>query len=223
MYIGFSVLDISKTIIYEFLYGYIEPKYGNAAKLCYTDTDSLILEVFTSNFYDDMKQNITHFDTSNFSKNNEYGMPITNSIVGKMKDEFAGTIVDAFYGTGAKAYCVKLGKPLKKETEIKKAKGVSKNIIKNQLHVNDYIRIIQNGDTIFRKMYVFVSSLHTIYTELRNKVALSAKDDKRYVIPHDVNTLAWGHLLTTPKAMTGTLDDLIQAMEEVSDLDNLIL
>ncbi|CAH1107138.1 unnamed protein product [Psylliodes chrysocephalus] len=222
MYIGFSVLDISKTIIYEFLYGYIKPKYGNAAKLCYTDTDSLILEVFTSNFYDDMKQNITHFDTSNFSKNNEYGMPITNSIVGKMKDEFAGTIVDAFYGTGAKAYCVKLGKPFKKETEIKKAKGVSKNIIKNQLHVNDYIRIIQNGNTIFRKMYIFVSSLHTIYTELRNKVALSAKDDKRYVIPHDVNTLAWGHLLTNPKAMTGTLDDLIQAMEEVSDLDNYV-
>ncbi|CAH1107474.1 unnamed protein product [Psylliodes chrysocephalus] len=206
MYVGFSVLDISKTIIYEFFYGYIKQKYGDSAKLCYTDTDSLILEVFTSNFYEDIKQNITHFDTSNFSNNNEYAIPITKSVVGKMKDEFGGIPISEFYGSCAKVYCVKLGKPFKKMTEIKKAKGISTNVVKNQLHLNDYINIVQNGETVYRKMYVFVSSLHTIYTELRNKVALSANDDKRYIIPHDVNTLAWGHLLTTPKAMSGTLD-----------------
>ncbi|CAH1099678.1 unnamed protein product [Psylliodes chrysocephalus] len=223
LYIGFSVLDISKTILYEFFYGYIKQKYGDSAKLCYTDTDSLILEVFTKNFYEDLKQNINHFDTSNYSKDNEYEIPITKSVVGKMKDEFGGTPIAEFYGTCAKVYCINLGKPFKKMTQIKKAKGVSANIVKNQLHLNDYVRIVQNDDTIYRKMYVFVSSLHTIYTELRNKVALSAKDDKRYVIPHDVNTLAWGHFLTNQKAMTGTLDDLLQTMDDLINLDNFVL
>ncbi|CAH1099545.1 unnamed protein product [Psylliodes chrysocephalus] len=221
IYIGFSVLDISKTIIYEFFYGYIKKMYGDAVKLCYTDTDSLILEVFTKNFYEDIKQNIVYFDTSNYPESNEYGIPKTKSVVGKMKDEFCGTPIQAFYGTGAKAYCIKLGKTFKNTTEIKKAKGVSRNVIKNQLQVSDYIRIIENGDMIYRKMYVFISSLHTIYTELKNKVALSAKDDKRYVIPHDVNTLAWGHLLTNHRMITGTIDELIQNMQELIDLDNL--
>nr|WP_253308882.1 DNA polymerase [Rickettsia endosymbiont of Ceutorhynchus assimilis] len=68
IYVGFAILDISKTIMYDFLYSYIKPKYGNKATLLYTDTDSLILNVETPNFYHDMKENLDKFDTSNYSQ-----------------------------------------------------------------------------------------------------------------------------------------------------------
>ncbi|CAH1104394.1 unnamed protein product [Psylliodes chrysocephalus] len=206
LYVGFSILDISKTVIYNFYYGYIKSKYGEDATLLYTDTDSLILEICTPNFYENMKENLHYFDTSNYPVDNIHGISKTKSILGKMKDEFASAPIKSFYGTGAKAYCVEANKLLKK------AKGVSKHITKHQLQLSDYVRIVKDGGTIFRKMYVFVSDMHTIYTELRNKVALSAKDDKRYVIPGDVKTLAWGHLLLNPP---GTLDDLLAAMDEM--------
>ncbi|XP_050506238.1 uncharacterized protein LOC126884351 [Diabrotica virgifera virgifera] len=106
LYIGFSILDISKTFIYDFFYGYIKNNYCDNANLFYTDTDSLILEVQTPNFYDDMNKNLYHFDTSNYSENNQHRVHKTKSILGKMKNEFPNTTIKAFYGTRAKAYCI---------------------------------------------------------------------------------------------------------------------
>ncbi|KAJ8980867.1 hypothetical protein NQ317_008926 [Molorchus minor] len=204
LYVGFSILDISKTIIYEFLYGYIKPMYGDDAIILYTDTDSLILEIFTDNVYDDIKRNINFFDTSNYDVNNIHNMPKTISVVGKMKDEYAGRPIECFYGTGAKAYCVKAGDLMKK------AKGVSRSVIKHQIDFSDYVQIVENGGLIFRKMSIFKSDLHTIHTELKNKVALSSADDKRYVIPGDVYTLAWGHRLIPEDFSDNKLDTLLK-------------
>ena len=63
---------------------------GDKATVLYTDTDSLILEIFTENFYDDIKENIQYFDTSHYAVNNIYNMPKTASVVEKMKEEYAG-------------------------------------------------------------------------------------------------------------------------------------
>ncbi|XP_072377324.1 uncharacterized protein [Diabrotica undecimpunctata] len=219
LYIGFSILDISKTFIYNFFYGYIKNKYRNNANLLYTDTDSLILEVQTPNFYDDMNKNLRYFDTSNYSENNQHGVEKTKSILGKMKIKFPNTTIKAFYGMAAKAYCIDA------DTIVKKAKGVSRHVVKNQLHLNDYVRVIQNKETIFRKMYFFRSEMHTVYTELRNKVSLTFRDDKRYVIPGDVSTLAWGHLLISQHE--GNVDNLLFFANEMidtptlDDLDNI--
>ncbi|KAJ8954711.1 hypothetical protein NQ318_011404 [Aromia moschata] len=178
------------------------------------DTDSLILEIFTDNAYNDIKENIEHFDTSNYSIDNIHNIPKTISVVGKMKDEYSGTPIESFYGTGAKAYCVKAG------GVTKKAKGISKNVIKNQLHLSDYIQIVENGGYIFRKMYVFTSNLHTIYTELKNKVALSSADNKRFLIPGSENTLAWGHFGITPVNSTDEdLDILVKIAQNLLDND----
>ncbi|CAG9840781.1 unnamed protein product [Diabrotica balteata] len=132
LYVGFTILDLSKTVIYDFYYGYIKKKYGEAANLLYTDTDSLIMEIYTSNFYEDMKRNIEHFDTSNYPTDNIHGIPKTPSILGKMKDEFSSTPIKRFYGTGAKAYCIEANKI------IQKAKGISKHVTKTQLQMSDY-------------------------------------------------------------------------------------
>jgi hypothetical protein len=215
LYIGFCVLDISKTVMYEFLYGYIKPKYGASVSLCYMDTDSLILEIFTDNVYDDMKKDNKVFDTSNYPPENIHNIPRTISEVGKMKDEFKGTPIKSFIGTGAKAYCVEA------DDVMKKAKGISKHVIKNQLQLSDYCQIVENGGIVFRKMVIFKSELHKMYTQIKNKVALSSFDDKRHVLNNGVNTLAWGHVAIANDPSTHNLDGFLEIAQEMLGSDDV--
>ena len=70
VYLGMSILDISKTLMYEFWYDYVKPKYNDKAKLCYMDTDSLTINIFTEDFFEDINNNVERwFDTSNYDKN----------------------------------------------------------------------------------------------------------------------------------------------------------
>ncbi|CAH2019869.1 unnamed protein product [Acanthoscelides obtectus] len=81
-------------------------QYSNKVSLAYTDTDSLIVHVETDNFYEDMKSHVHYFDTSNYDADNPHNMPRTASELGKMKDEYGGKVLSAFYGTGPTAYCI---------------------------------------------------------------------------------------------------------------------
>ena len=77
LYLGMTILDISKTLMYKFWYDYIKPKYGDKAKLCYTDTDSFIIHIFTENFFEGIAGDIERwFDTSNHDENNKRPLPI---------------------------------------------------------------------------------------------------------------------------------------------------
>ena len=68
IYLGLSILEISKIIIYEFWYDYMKRKYGDMVKLCYADTDSLVMTIKTKDFYKDIAQDVEEsFDTSNYS------------------------------------------------------------------------------------------------------------------------------------------------------------
>ena len=73
LYLGIFILHISKTLIYEFWYDYIGPKYRDRAKLCYTDTDSFIINIKTEDFSNDVGR---WFDTSNYDKNIKRPLPI---------------------------------------------------------------------------------------------------------------------------------------------------
>jgi len=64
--VGFSILELSKLIMYKFCYQYLKPTYGARCRLLFTNTDSLCCEIQTTGIYDDMAQNMDHFDTSNF-------------------------------------------------------------------------------------------------------------------------------------------------------------
>ena len=67
VYLGLSILDLSKTVMCEFWYDYVKPKYGENAKLCYMDTDSFIVHVKTDDIYKDIAEDVeTRFDTSNY-------------------------------------------------------------------------------------------------------------------------------------------------------------
>ena len=67
IYVGVAILDISKTLMYEFWYGYLKPKYGDRIKLCYMDTDSLIPFIKTEDSYEDIADDVEkRFDTSDY-------------------------------------------------------------------------------------------------------------------------------------------------------------
>ena len=77
LYLGMSILDISKILMYEFQYNYIIPKYGDRAKLCYTNTDRFIIYIKTEDFFEDISNDVEKwFDTSNYNKKDKIPLPI---------------------------------------------------------------------------------------------------------------------------------------------------
>ncbi|XP_068083988.1 uncharacterized protein [Anabrus simplex] len=114
-YVGFAVLELAKTLMYEFHYDYMMKKYAHNAQLLYTDTDSFIYQIKTDDYYNDIKPDLGRFDTSNYPANNQYHLPLVNKkFLGKMKDECAGNIICSFVGTKSKSYCIKLLNELQK-------------------------------------------------------------------------------------------------------------
>ena len=77
LHLDMSILDISKMLMYNFWYDYFKPKYGDRAKLCYTDTDSFIINIITEDFFQDISSDVEKwFDTSNYDKNDRRPLPI---------------------------------------------------------------------------------------------------------------------------------------------------
>ena len=107
VYLGMSILDISKMLMYEFWYDYIKPKYGDRAKLCYTDTDSFVIYIKTEDFYEDIANDVEiWFDTSNYVENDERPLPIgkNKKVIGLFKDELGEKIMEGFSALRAKTY-----------------------------------------------------------------------------------------------------------------------
>ena len=193
VYLGMCILDLSKTIMYDFHYNYIKSKYGNKAKLLFSDTDSLMYEIETEDFYKDISGDVKNkFDTSDYPENHPSGIPTgeNKKVLGKMKDEAAGKIIKEFVGLRAKLYSYKM---YEGEKEIKKCKGIKKQVVKSSISHEDYKTCLTTGKEQLRKQNILRSYNHEVYTEEVNKVALSALDDKRYILSDGVHTLAWGH------------------------------
>ncbi|CAH2019724.1 unnamed protein product [Acanthoscelides obtectus] len=208
--------DVSKAVIYDFFYNFLKHQYSNKVSLAYTDTDSLIVHVETDNFYEDMKSHVHYFDTSNYDADNPHNMPRTASELGKMKDEYGGKVLSAFYGTGPTAYCIDAV-----DQVAKRAKGTSKASVKHQLHLLHYKDIVEEKRTyVYCTIYVFKSESHNIYTNYIRKVTLTSMDDKRFLIPNSTKTLAWGHQdITFHKMSDGErLELLLRLMNEASEL-----
>ena len=105
IYLGLSILEISKTLMYEFWYDYMKPKYANNVKLCYMDTDSFIMNIKTNDFYKDISNDVENrFDTSNYEVNRPLLTGKNKKIIGLMKDELGGKIITEFVTLRPKTY-----------------------------------------------------------------------------------------------------------------------
>ena len=97
-YVGMCILDLSKTLMYDFHYNYIKRKYGNKVKLLFTDTDSLTYEIEAKDVYQDFFKDKDKFDNSDYNKDSKYYFDNNKKVIGKFKDEAAGVPVVEFVG-----------------------------------------------------------------------------------------------------------------------------
>ena len=179
IYLGMSILDISKTLMYEFWYDYVKPKYKDKAKLCYMDTDSFVINIFTEDFFEDINNDVERwFDTSNYDENDKRPLPIgmNKRVYGFFKDELGGKIMKEFVALRAKTYAYLMDD----DSEHKKAKGTKKCVIKRRLMFENYTDCLFNDKTILKSQQRFKSDCHNVYTEQINKIVLSSNDVRDY-------------------------------------------
>ena len=153
VYLGMSILEISKTLMYEFWYDYIKPKYDDNLKLCYMDTDSFIVHIKTEDFYEDIANDVEkRFDTSNYEVNRPLPTRKNKKVIGLRKDELGGEIATKFVALRPKTYLY-----LMDDTQVtKRAKGTK---------FNGYKVCLLNNEIILKSQQRFKSERHNVYTE----------------------------------------------------------
>ena len=165
----------------------------------YTDTDSLVLEIETEDFFADISADVPKwFDTNDFSPEHPAvlnGMPIVpenKKKIGLIKDECGGAVMTEFVALKPKLYSF-LTEEDEKVREKQKAKGVKKCIIRKSLRHENFKKCLMTGQSQMRKQSFFRSREHHLFTENMTKIALNPMDDKRVVLKNGIDTLALGH------------------------------
>ena len=193
VYVGQAILDLSKTLMFDFHYDYIRNKYNDRAELLFTDTDSLLYLIYTGDFYKDISLDIEDkFDTSDYPPNHESGIltRVNKKVIGMFKDEVAGQQITHFVGLRPKLYSFKVEDERSEEKIVKKCKGIKKNVVKKGINFEDYVNCLFSGEKKMKSMKIITSENHDIYSKEINKIALSANDDKRKVMEDKIHTLA---------------------------------
>ena len=191
IYLGMSILDISKTLMYEFWYDYIKPKYKDKAKLCYMDTDSFVINIFTEDFFEDINNDVERwFDTFNYDENDKrpVRMVMYKKVIGLFKDELRRKTMKEFCALRAKTYSYLMDD----DSEKKKSKQIKKCVIKRRLTFENYKDSLFDNKTILKSQQRFKTHHHDLYTEEVNKIALGSNDDKRLETFHRVTTYPYG-------------------------------
>ena len=188
-YVGMCILDLSKTLMYDFHYNYIKQKYGSKAKLLFTDTDSLTYEIETSDAYQDFWNDKDKFDNSDYPEDSQYFDKTNKKVIGKFKDEAAGIPITEFVGLRSKMYSYMKDNDKGGKT----AKGIKKNIIKKNITHENYKNVLFNNEQMHHTMKTIRSNLHQLGSYELNKVSLSCFDDKRYIHSNGVTSHAYGH------------------------------
>lgn len=193
-YIGMCILDLSKTLMYDFHYNYIKKRYGSKAQLLFTDTDSLCYEIETDDIYEDLWQDKHLFDNSDYPKDSPFFDLLNKKVIGKFKDEAASIPITEFVGLRSKMYSyIKENK-----NGNKTAKGIKKNIINNELKHTNYKDTLLENKQLYHQMKTIRSYNHQLASYELNKVSLSCYDDKRYIHANGISSYAYGHKSITP-------------------------
>ena len=187
IYLGLSILDISKILMYEFWYDYMKPKYGNDVKLWYMDTDSFEMNIKTEDFYKDIANDVEKmFDTSNYEVDRPLPTGKNKKVIGLMKDELGGKIITELIALRPKTYSYLTD-------DGKEDKGTKKCVIKRMIKFNDYKNCLLNSEVVLKSQQRFISKKHDVYIENINNIALSNNDDKRIVSSDKITSYPYGY------------------------------
>ena len=187
-YAGMCILDLSKVLMYEFQYDYIENRYDNNSRLLFTDTDSLMYETKTEDVYEDFSKDKKMFEFSNYSTKSKFYDDCNTLVVGKMKDKTTSVSIKEFVGLQPKMYSFLVDD----RSDHKKAKSVNKNVVVT-ISFNEYKNLLFNQKCLRHLMKRTQSNNHRIGTYEMNKIVLSYFDDKLYIINNEYDGLALSH------------------------------
>jgi hypothetical protein len=194
-YVGFAVLELSKLLMYKFHYCHLRSWYPSA-DLLFTDTDSLVYQIYTDDLYADLSAHREHFDFSGYSNTHSLFDEGNKMVMGKMKDESGGDIITEFVGLRPKMYSYTVrqttadGDVVSKEA--KRAKGIQRAALTTLAH-SDYLKQLKHPVENYVNIVRIGQKQHRVYTLSSLKRGLCAFDDKRYLLPDGVHTLAHGH------------------------------
>ena len=193
VYLSQVILDLSKIVMFKFHYDYMVPKYSlEKLKLCYMETGSLVYDIKTEDFYEDIANDVeARFDTSGYSKTDFRLLPIglNKKVTGLMKDELGGKIMTEFVALRPKLYSYKV----LNGSEDKKCKRIKKCVVKKTLIFEDYKTCLFSNSTEYRSQLMFRSAKHEVHTIKVNKVALNRDDDKQISRKDGISMFARGH------------------------------
>lgn len=209
IYTGFTILDISKLHMYKFHYGVIRARYGDKARLLFTDTgklipflyrgkvlkifilitDSLTYHIETPDLYADFADQTDYYDFSGYPVDHPLYSVINKKVLGKFKDELNSVPIIEFCGLRPKMYSL-----LTMDGEKKTAKGVCKRVVKRSVLHEHYRDCLLNRSVTVAGMKRIVSRRHELSTVQQYKLCLNPCDDKRYILDDGKFTLAHGHV-----------------------------
>jgi len=198
-YIGFSILEISKFIMYDFYYNILQKYFGyDGIQLLYSDTDSLALNIKTYNILDDLKNLSDYMDFSNLHENHPLFSLKNHSELFKFKEEFALKPISRLCalkskvysfevlcshneGIGENAKCIKCGNSdLDGIYHVNKLKGIQKRTAR-EIHFYKYLNCLNYISLQRENVYQISSKSQHINSTIMNKITLSSFDDKRFI------------------------------------------
>ena len=187
IYLGMSILDISKTSMHNYINQNIVTRKKYAAWILIALLFIFLLKIFFEDINNDVER---WFDTSNYDKNDKRPLQtgMNEKVIGMFKDELGGKIMKEFCALRAKTYTYLMDD----DNEKKKAKGIKKCIIKRRLTFENYKDSLFNDKTILKSQLRFKSDHHDVYTEEVNKISLTSNDDKRLEPFDRVKTYPYG-------------------------------
>ena len=167
------------------------PKYGlEKLKLCYMDTDSLLYDIKTEEYYEDIADDVpARFNTSGYCPDRPLPVGLNKKVIGLMKDELGGKIMTEFMALRPKLYSYKV----LDGSEDNKCKGIKKCVVKKTLTFEDYKTCLFNDSTEYRSQLMFRLVTHEVHTIEVNKVSLNRDDDKWISRKDGISTFARGH------------------------------
>ena len=185
IYLGFSVLELSKLLMYEFYCHKLQPYHSSSVKLHYMDTDSFILSIKTGDLINDLEYFKDDFDFSELDENHELYDTINKKVIDKMKIETSPIIeLDNFVALRSKSYSFSY-KNAQKTVQKSKQKG-----IQNTPPYTQFLNSLFNSETTTATNYSIRSDAHSLTVQKQNNLALNSFGDKRVYL-NPIQSLSW--------------------------------
>lgn len=239
IFAGFAILELSKNHMYDFHYEHMMKLYPSIEdqeltetihhpvkrelELLMTDTDSLVYQIHSTQVFENMKQHLNLYDTSDYPKDHPCYSKQNAKVIGKMKDEMKSKLISGFVGLRSKLYSVQMDQPhldLDKEGNIvahQKGKGIPGKCLKDVKHEH-YTECLETGKETIHTSHQLRSVKHEILGKNLTKKGLCRFDDKRPICDDGIHTYPYGHWRLTYQTLGHAL-----TAEDQCNKDKLML